>query len=157
MPKIFISHKREDSVIATEISKNLSRHGIENYLDVLDPYLTGDGDVLTNHLRSQLNSCTHLLAVLTKSTQISWWVPFEIGLATEKDFPISSFVSATDFTLPDYLENWPVLRSLADLNKYSNLVLKSRTSVITENYRYAQPHLSYAEAFHKNLKKDLKN
>jgi len=84
MTKEFISHKAEDAEKAQRISLYLQRQGIAFYLDLLDDGLFGGGEILTNHLRSKLNECTHLLAIITNNTKFSWWVPFEIGLATER-------------------------------------------------------------------------
>lgn len=89
MTKIFISHKKEDSDQANTIAFQLRRNGVDVYLDVLDPRLQDGGEELSNYLQDRLSQCTHLLAVLSYNTRLSWWVPFEIGIATEKQYPIS--------------------------------------------------------------------
>ncbi|MEK8205318.1 toll/interleukin-1 receptor domain-containing protein [Paenibacillus sp. FSL L8-0696] len=157
MTRVFISHKKEDSYQATEIAHQLTRNNIESYLDVLDPHLTGTGDELTKHLRSKLDECTHLIALLSQVTQLSWWVPFEIGLATEKEYPISSYVTSTALrNIPDYLRKWPVLLDGLDLNKYIALLKQNKHIIINEATSMASfSKPSYAEAFHKRMKEEL--
>jgi hypothetical protein len=159
LPKIFISHKKDDSEKATHIHDFLKSKRIDCYLDVLDGEIAGDGEKLTRYLRSRLNECTHLLAVLSSSTKLSWWVPFEIGLATEKEFPISTClyeISKND--IPSYLMNWPVIQSDNQLSKYADMVLKTHQQVLTESlnksFAYNTPK-NYAEAFHRELKSQL--
>lgn len=154
MTKIFISHKSEDSNKATWISEFLKSRGISVYLDVLDDDLFGNGEELTNHLRGRLNECTHLLAIITNYTKFSWWVPFEIGLATEKEYPISSYISFFDKKeIPDYLWKWPVLESEKDLNNYITLLKKDRNMLLNESINmYTKKPKNYAEAFQKRMK-----
>ncbi|MEI2397026.1 toll/interleukin-1 receptor domain-containing protein [Paenibacillus phytohabitans] len=156
MTKVFISHKAEDAEKAQRISLYLQRQGIAFYLDLLDDGLFGDGEILTNHLRSKLNECTHLLAVITNNTKFSWWVPFEIGLATERQYPISSFVSYWDKQkMPDYLWKWPVLETDTDLNNYIALLKRDHAILLSEevnkSFSYNKPK-NYAEAFQKRMK-----
>ena len=121
--KIFISHQRSDSEIATLIAARLRiRHQIDVYVDTVDTQLTKTGDDLGDYIRGVLSSCTSLLAVVSTSTQTSWWVPWEIGVATEKDQPIATFTTSVG-KLPEYLEKWPYLRSEIDLDEYANCLL----------------------------------
>ncbi|MGG1254337.1 toll/interleukin-1 receptor domain-containing protein [Brevibacillus agri] len=156
MTKVFISHKAEDADKAKRVALYLQRNGISFYLDLLDDELFGNGEILTNHLRGKLNECTHLLAVITNNTKFSWWVPFEIGLATEKEYPISSYVSYWDKKqIPDYLWKWPVLETDTDLNNYINLLKRDRTLFLSEEINkslYTNRPKNYAEAFQKRMK-----
>src|SRR5258708_5435074 len=110
-PKIFISHKNEDSELATEIGFRLSNiHGIQVYLDTIDRRLSESGVDLADYLRAKLEECTQLLAVMTQRTKVSWWVPWEIGVATEKRRFLASYVEDL-VDPPEYLRKWPYLRS----------------------------------------------
>ena len=115
--KIFISHKKEDAEQATSISSYLTSRGLQVYLDVIDTQLGRSGPDLADYIRAQLDQCTQLLAVISAHTQASWWVPWEIGVATEKERFLASFVSS-GVTVPEYLLKWPYLRTQADLDKY---------------------------------------
>lgn len=118
--KIFISHQQQDTAPAIAVKKHMeTRHGIECYLDVIDPNLVR-GEDIADHVRKELDGCSHLLAVVSSATKESWWVPWEIGVATEKDYPLASF--GTNVELPEFLTRWPYLKSLADLDKYAEAV-----------------------------------
>ena len=86
------------------------------YLDVIDAQLQKSGPDLADYIRAQLDQCTQLLAVISARTRASWWVPWEIGVATEKERFLASFVYGTA-TVPEFLLKWPYLRTSADLDK----------------------------------------
>ncbi|MBY0567354.1 MAG: toll/interleukin-1 receptor domain-containing protein [Hyphomonadaceae bacterium] len=119
MLRVFISHQQADSVLAKSVAGHLSDvHGIACYLDVIDPHVAGTGPMIGEYVRAQLDACDQLLAVVSASTKQSWWVPWEIGIATEKNQPIATY--AGDSTpLPEYLIKWPYLQSRIDLDSYA--------------------------------------
>lgn len=127
--KVFISHKQEDEIPAKYICEELSKLEVEAYLDLLEGDLLLDGEELTNHIKNRLDSCTDILVVMSEKTKESWWVPFEIGMASQKDFPIVSYL-INDVELPDYLGYWPTLRKTSDLSKY----IKVKETVLNESY-----------------------
>ena len=115
--KVFISHKQEDAQQAGLVAKYLQANGLGVYLDTIDSQLERTGPDLAQYIRSQLERCTQLLAVISAKTRASWWVPWEIGVATEKERFLASFVS--DYaSVPEYLVKWPYLRTQADLDVY---------------------------------------
>ena len=115
--KVFLSHQNADSLAALEIAGKLRSRQIEVYLDVIDPAASQAGEALGEHIRTKLQGCDSLLAVVSYATKTSWWVPWEIGVATEKSLPLATY--AIDQTpLPEYLRRWPYLRSVADLDVY---------------------------------------
>lgn len=118
--KIFISHQKQDSSAALRVQNYMKgEHDIDCYLDVIDPHLTR-GEEIADHLRNELSKCSHLLAIVSEATKSSWWVPWEIGVATEKDFPLATF--GTNVDLPEYLMKWPYLKSQSDLTKYAQTI-----------------------------------
>jgi hypothetical protein len=123
--KIFISHQRADSYVASQVESRLRIfHQIESYLDVIDPDASATGDALGEHIRLEMGKCSHLLAVVSSATKGSWWVPWEIGVATEKDFPLATYTN--DVThLPVYLTKWPYLRTNVDLDLYAQAAKNS--------------------------------
>ncbi len=117
--KVFISHQKSDSELAGKISYHLKyNHQIDCYLDLVDPNASQAGDELGEHLRNEMGKCTQLLAVVSEKTKGSWWVPWEIGVATEKDHPIATF-SGDNTILPEYLKKWPYLKTESDLDAYA--------------------------------------
>lgn len=102
MMKIFISHKKEDELTALKVVNTLTSAGVDAYLDLLDNITADDGEKLTKHIRGKLRECTDVIVILSSNTKKSWWVPFEIGMATEKDMPIANYLISQE-SLPDYL------------------------------------------------------
>lgn len=126
--KIFVSHQRADSILATNIASRLRHiHGIDCYLDVIDPDTSRSGENLGEYIQNELGKCTQLLAVVSASTKTSWWVPWEIGVATEKHQPIATY--AGDSTpLPEYLKKWPYLRDQRELDIYASVSQSTNNS-----------------------------
>ncbi len=117
--KVFISHKQEDARKAKEIADRLqSVHNIASYLDVLDPVIGKNGEELARYVRDKMGTCTQLLAVITPLTKESWWVPWEIGVASEKELPLATYTGSRQ--VPDYLMKWPVLLNEQHLDAYAH-------------------------------------
>lgn len=127
--KIFLSHQQLDSTIAVEVKNHLkSRHSIDCYLDLIDPKIK-DGEDIAAHAKEELGQCTQLLAIVSEATKASWWVPWEIGIATEKDYPLATF--GRNVALPEYLMKWPYLKNLTDLDTYAVVSKESARRVTT--------------------------
>jgi hypothetical protein len=129
--KIFISHKQEDSVTAKEVLETLKGFKVDAYLDLLEGEVALRGEALTNHIKKRLNDCTDLLVVMSEKTKNSWWVPFEVGMAAQRDFPIVNYLKAT-ILLPDYLSYWPRLKNQIDLAKYIQVKNKLNQTILLE-------------------------
>lgn len=128
--KIFLSHQQADERFAVETARRLSTmHRIDCYLDVIDPYINGRVEDLADHIRAKMSDCTQLLAIVSNATLASQWVPWEIGVATEKDFPLATY-SADGQKPPEFLAKWPYLRSVVDLDRYA-LASKAATAGIS--------------------------
>lgn len=158
--KIFISHQQQDSTTAIAVEKHLkTRYGIECYLDVIDTNLTR-GEEIADYVRKELDKCSHLLVVVSKATKGSWWVPWEIGVATEKDYPMASFGSQVE--LPEFLLMWPYLQDLNDLDRYAETVQQTYVSRkvgglehYTSESAAAAVGVSGTKQFYKNLRSKL--
>lgn len=68
---------------------------------------------------------------MSEKTKDSWWVPFEVGMAAQRDFPIVNYLKAT-ILLPDYLTYWPRLKNQTDLVKYIEVKNKLNEKIILE-------------------------
>ena len=115
--KFFISHKKEDESIALKIAHELLILRIPYYLDALDSSIVKNGKELTDHIKNKLNDCTEILVVISDKTKYSQWVPFEVGMAAQRDFPTATFLQK-DIQLPEFLEYWPRLKNTNDLIEY---------------------------------------
>lgn len=161
--KVFISHQQADSAKATQIAQHLYQfHRIDSYLDVVDPKIgLQQGPELADHVRKQMDTCDSLLAVVSYETAKSQWVPWEIGIATEKDFPLATYAD-TSLPLPEFLQKWPYIKSLTELDKYARAVNRmagrSRTAVLGKSYSAENLNESLrttTKEFYRNLRTDL--
>lgn len=155
---VFVSHKSSDSGKALEVANVLKDAGHTVYLDIIDDGRLRNGRELSDYLRECLTKCDSLIAVISNATQASWWVPWEIGVATEKDYPLSSFV--TDGTSPpEYLRKWPVLKSLSDVAQFAQLVksveTRARSLRLSQNKSSTDSKRIAASEFHAQLKSKL--
>lgn len=153
---VFISHRGEDGAVAKSIANHLASKGLGVYLDVIDLALVKDGPELGDYLKARLGECSQLLAVISAATKGSWWVPWEIGVATERNYRIATFLTEGVPT-PGYLQKWPYLRTRQDLDKYvveskhaQVQVLAKSGGVITKRTR-----AEVARDFHRSLKRAL--
>ncbi len=162
MITVFVSHQQDDKVSAAAVAARLNLHQeVKVYIDVLDPHLTDDGNDLGGYFRARLSECSHLMAVVSENTKRSWWVPFEIGIATERDAPISTYaIDAVE--LPDYLRKWPYLRTLQEIDDYVRVAkatgIAIGTNVLVEDLRKSVSSVrrSYATRFHDDLRRALR-
>lgn len=155
--KVFVSHQRADSQLASTVAHRLQAyHHIECYLDLIDPEASKTGDKLGEYLRVQMGLCTQLLAVVSQNTKASWWVPWEIGISTEKDQPIATY-AGDNTTLPEYLRKWPYLRSQAELDEYARVSKATEQSYIREkSFRTeASARHSSTQQFYRDLRTRL--
>lgn len=130
--KVFISHQQQDTALAERIALRLRIvHSIPSYLDVMDDSVR-DGLRLAEHLRKTMRTCTHLLAVVSSATQKSWWVPWEIGVASERDLPLATY-STDGANLPSFLRKWPYLINESHLDAYAAATKSSARVAVTES------------------------
>lgn len=66
-PKVFVSHKQEDSERAALIAARLRMGGLDVYLDVIDVQLDKGGPDLADFIRMRLEECSQLLSVISRS------------------------------------------------------------------------------------------
>jgi hypothetical protein len=155
--KVFLSHKNEDSEIAGAIAHRLkTQHQIDSYLDVIDRNLDKSGPDLADYIRAEMEKCTQLLAVISTKTRESQWVPWEIGVATEKERPLASFVNPPAI-VPEFLQKWPYLQSQQDVDRFA-LVSKSTHLTLQESKRRTTESIAKRSAFrdfHRSLKAQL--
>lgn len=154
---VFLSHKREDKPKALEIAQYLRNKSIQCYVDVLDPELQTTDDI-TETLMKRVKQCTHLMAVVSDNTQKSWWVSFEIGVASELKRRITSFEIARA-NLPEFLEKWPILKTQSDLDLFAKFYKKDKSIALEEAHIFDSTSSSKvfsADQFHRELKESIK-
>lgn len=154
--RVFVSHKQEDAVRASLVADRLRQNRADVYLDVLDTSKTR-GEDLGDYLRGRLAECTHLMAVVSEKTYLSWWVPWEIGVATERQYPLATF-AAGYCDLPDYLLKWPYLRTDADIDTFVRVARAAEVATANEStYRSADAlRTRHAKRFFSDLRSALR-
>lgn len=157
---VFISYRHTDRAIAMDINQRLERHKIVTYLDVLDAESRTTDDI-TAVIGHNMRACSHLIALVSRSTAASWWVPFEIGQATIIDRRISTFqVDAAP--LPEYLDKWPIMTRAHDIELFVASYNAEKTEVrgmkveSMEDFQSEARSRSNADLFHADLKRKLR-
>ena len=135
----FISHHNTDRLTAETLAELLSEIGSPCYLDTLDPNVDGDSPHLESYLRDVIGQCNKLMAIVSRTTITSWWVPLEIGVALEKQKYIATFFVSSQ-ELPSYLWQWPVLHSYRDATSW---IRDTRTQSVGEIHRSWRRRTSY--------------
>ena len=159
--KVFVSHSSDDTQLAKWVADHIELNHLDTYLDAVDDALMKDGPSLANHLLTQMGQCQQLVAVVSTATKQSWWVPWEIGVGSEKGFRMASY-SRQNVMLPSYLEKWPTLHSSADIELYCRLsrstdaAIKSRSRVALSEQAPLYIRKSEATDFHTRLKAQLR-
>jgi hypothetical protein len=150
---VFLSHKREDTEHAQAIGAYLTRRSVKCYIDIADPSIQATDD-LTALLMQRVKACTHLMAVVSGYTTQSWWVPFEIGVASELERRITAY-RVSYVSLPDFLSKWPILSTQQDLDTF---IQYYRTDSLVPNVErlFKTPTISTASGFHLAVKAALR-
>jgi hypothetical protein len=157
---VFISYRHTDRALASAINTQLKQHKITTYFDVED-LESRTCDDITAVITRNITECTHLIAVVSHHTALSWWVPFEIGEATISDRRICTYQVGRE-ELPLYLEKWPKMSSAPELELFveeyrretstrSILGLESLDRSTASN----RPARQSADHFHKALKQRI--
>lgn len=153
---VFISHKKADRNKAIQIADYLRNHQIICYIDELDPSLKTTSDI-TNSIMQRVKQCTHLMAVVSDNTTESWWVPFEIGVASEASRRICSY-RLNFVQLPEYLEKWPILSSGQQLDNFAHFYRQDQSVPLSESRLFKSQSsrtIGTPESFHRHLKASL--
>ena len=93
---VFISHKKEDQHIAVQLGQFLTEKlGVDIYLDVFDVDLqeavSKENDAkIVSSITQGIKLSDILLCIISDKTRLSWWVPYEIGVADTSGMPACS-------------------------------------------------------------------
>ena len=157
---MFVSHKDLDEATARRVSSRLQTNGFEVNLDAVDPALVRDGPELSDYLLRRMGECQQLIAVVSSATASFWWVPWEIGVGSEKGYRMASF-SLSSVQLPSYLRKWPSLRSMEDIDTFCQFstqtdqrIRTASVGVLSEARRMGVRRSRVAD-FHRDLKEAL--
>ncbi len=81
----------------------------------LDYSLEERDDWLAHALRRPSEDSTHMIFLISPVSTKSWWLPFQIGRATERRMSILSYIRESTSGLPAYLDAGESVRGSQDL------------------------------------------
>lgn len=159
MTKVFISYTTDDFAVAFRVRDTIDRHyDFSAYLDRIDDALLKDGPGLADHLLRRIDECDQLLAVVGSMTKESWWVPWEIGVGSEKHYFLATY-SEGYVALPSYLLKWPALHSASDIDLYCEISRRQRrldtARARTQYFSEQAARREHAADFHRDLRRAL--
>src|SRR5436853_5157278 len=126
--RVFISHRSIDKPLAAKIAKLLDSLHIHYWFDRDDHDtqkaaalgMKGEQAIVLAIDRG-LKHSTRLLGILSDSTKLSWWVPYEIGCALTTGIPTSFLVlsSISMDSLPEFIRLSPLYWSIDELLRWT--------------------------------------
>ena len=138
---VFISHKKEDEQAAIDIGRYLTDVvGVHIYLDFLDDKLQKatqieNDQVIVDSIKEGLKYSTHLLCLISDKTRLSWWVPYEIGVADDKNLKIASLKLNKTDDIPSYLKVHPAFYNVNQFVEYTSTYKKYGQIFYEKSYR----------------------
>ena len=137
---VFISHKKEDEQAAIDIGNFLMEVvGVNIYLDIWDEDLqaatkTENDRLVVDSIKEGLECSTHLLCLISDKTRLSWWVPYEIGIADNKNISIASLKLKSINDIPSFLKIHPAFYNIDEFVQNTVSYTHYGTLFFTEDY-----------------------
>lgn len=149
---VFLSHRKADKASALKIYAYLESNKIKCYIDEFDEALQRSKNI-TDVIMSRISGCSHLMAIMSYNTSGSWWVPFEVGVASEADRRICSY-KIDSVSLPEYLDIWPIMTTPEHLAEFVKLYNNDSSVLLekSESFRAAYASVKSSGDFHRMLK-----
>jgi len=122
---VFISHKKEDESTAKAIGDYLMNQvGVDIYLDLYDMELKEAVSVendkkIVASIKKGISTSTHLLCLVSDKTRLSWWVPYEVGVAGEQGKDIATLKLKGIDDIPSFLKIEQVLKNIQEFFDYT--------------------------------------
>ena len=123
-PCVFISHKKEDQHIAIELGEFLMKTmNVDIYLDIYDPEIQEAVSVendakIVESIAEGLKVSNILLCVISDKTKLSWWVPYEIGMADNLGLKIASIKTKEIDDFPSFLKTKKTLNNISEVVEF---------------------------------------
>lgn len=121
---IFISHKKEDQHIAIELGNFLTeKMNVDIYLDIFDMELQEAVSVendakIVSSINDGIKLSDVLLCIVSDNTKLSWWVPYEIGVADNSGKKIASIKTKQINDFPSFLKTQETINDLSELIEF---------------------------------------
>ncbi len=131
-PRVFISHRQADTDEALRVAELVQQCGYDYWLDILNPELLNipsmalpkqaEAIAMASVIEMGLLNCSHVIALITKHTEGTLWIPYEYGRVKEPP-PVTLQAACwihRDYAgnLPEYLYLGPVHYSEAEIQAW---------------------------------------
>lgn len=122
---VYLSYRTEDLDAADAVAQYLMGNDIDVFL-AKDFIPDQDADKKVRRMEDGMRTSTHLLILLSKASDISWLVPYEIGYARRSGKGIAAALlkSGKEDAFPEYLKKERTIQDVADFRRYAEEVRK---------------------------------
>jgi len=131
---VFVSHTTDDDRLADEVAECIQRHGLTAWVDSHHLAREDDGPAMASKIKRVIERSYCLLAVVTGATSRSWWVPFEIGVASDRNRFLSTYGDPR-VSLPSFLAAWPRVRDHGELHSWCNEIKRTKDRYGSSTYK----------------------
>lgn len=124
MTTIFLSHSHEDKAIASELSEELKKCGLDVWLDGEQAIA---GESITSAISEAISKSDAVIALLTKKSQESTWLSSEVAAAIAKSKKVIPVLSDSDVQVPLVLHDrlWLTLNESGGAHRAAIQIAKS--------------------------------
>ena len=122
---VFVSHTTNDDALAEVVAKCIRSCGLTAWVDSDDLAAKHDGPGMASKIQGVIWRSYCLLAVVTNATSASWWVPFEIGVASDSKRYLSTYGDPR-VALPSFLAAWPHVKDQVGLRSWCEEVKQKK-------------------------------
>lgn len=131
---VFVSHTTTDDILANTVANCIRSCDLTAWVDsdFLEPH--DDGPGMASKIKQVIGRSYCLLAIVTSATSESWWVPFEIGIASQTNKFLSTYGSPR-VTLPSFLSVWPRVKDEAELHSWCALIKQQKATYMPTTHR----------------------
>ena len=131
---VFVSHTTNDDNLADSVATCIRSCGLTAWVDsdYLAPH--DDGPGMASKIKRVIGRSYCLLAIVTNATNSSWWVPFEIGVASERDRYLSTYGNPR-LSLPSFLSVWPRVKDDIELRSWCTVIKQQKAKHVPTTHR----------------------
>lgn len=131
---VFVSHTTNDDNIAERVATCIRSCDLTAWVDSDFLASHDDGPGMASKIKRVIERSYSLLAIVTNATNASWWVPFEIGVASQTNKFLSTYGSPR-VSLPSFLSVWPRVVNEVELRSWCGQIKQQKGKHIPTIHR----------------------
>lgn len=124
---VFVSHTSGDDELADDVAKCIRTYQLSAWVDSDHMDSNNDGPDMADKIKRVIRRSYCLLAIVTSATQRSWWVPFEIGVASELSRFLSTY-GEHSARIPSFLATWPRVKDHVELHRWCDYISQKKAT-----------------------------